>query len=348
VSDFATKVKFDRWRPYYFYLPTIRALRDFEALFVIQAPYLAYLSERPYIATHMGGEIWFECSRDDLLGRLQRAAFEHANLLIASNPWSFAFARRYGFSNLVCMPTLLDPDRYAPGTADLRDQWIEEVGGDFFVLTTARVDDLFKGSNLALEGFRLFCEKNPNARLVLIGWGADRDTHVKRIKELGLCGKVIWLPPAGKKRLLRYLRSAHVLLDQFILGYFGMTALEAMAVSTPIVMRLEDAQYAEFLHVGPPPVINASNASGIAQALSALSSNREFLKRAGERNREWFMQYSGNADIRECYLDVLAVTAAGYRFDYSESPLRAPLTQAEKIYHEEQLHAAPEFPNYFN
>ncbi len=347
VADFATRRKFDAWRSYYAHLPTIRALREYDALFIIQAPYLAYLSERPYIATHMGGDIWYECSRDDLLGRLQRAAFANANLLIASNPWSFAFARRYGFRNLVCMPTLLNPDDYSPGNPDFRDEWMRETDGDFIVLTTARVDDLFKGSNLALRGFQIFSEKHARARLALIGWGADVERHSGRIRELGLAGKVIWLPPAGKRRLIRYLRSAHVLLDQFVLGYFGMTALEAIAVGTPVVMRLEEAQYSDFLDAGPPPVLNSSDEAEIASALTALCASKDFLKLAGERNRRWFMRYSGDMAIRERYLDLLTVTAAGYRFDYSRSPLQSRISSSEMEYHAEQLRNAPVFPNYF-
>ena len=337
VGDFVSHRKYRTWQEYYGYLPTLRALREYDALYAIQAPYLAYLSERPY---------WFECSRDDLLGRLQRAAFSQANLLIASNPWSFAFARRYGMRNVVCMPTLLNPDDYAPGHPDLRESWRQEIGGTFFVLTTARADDLFKGSHVALEGFRLFSQKNPDARLLLIGWGADLARHAERIQQSGLAGKVLWLPPAGKRRLIRYLRSAHVLLDQFVLGYFGMTALEAIAVGTPVVMRLEADQYGDFLDAGPPPVMNASNESEIAAALRALSESQDFLAQAGEGNRQWFMRYSGGEDMRESYLDVLAATAAGHRFNYTRSPLQMPLSKLERDYHQEQLRLAPTFPNY--
>src|SRR5258706_12278207 len=43
----------------------------------------------------MGGDIWYECSRDDAHGRLQRIAFASAKAFLVSNPWSFAHARRF-------------------------------------------------------------------------------------------------------------------------------------------------------------------------------------------------------------------------------------------------------------
>ena len=299
------------------------------------------------MATHMGGDIWFECSRDDMLGRLQRASFSNANLFIASNPWSYAFGRRYGMRNMVCMPTLLNPEDYSPGEPELREEWQQKTGGDFFVLTTARADDLFKGSHIALEGFRLFSEKYPNARLLLIGWGNDIDRHIRRIEDLGLAGKVLWLPPVGKRRLIRYLRSAHVLLDQFVLGYYGMTALEALAVGVPVLMRLETEQYAAFSDAGAPPVTNASNGIEVAQSLYRFAKDRRLLAEAGVLNREWFMRYSGDKSVREKYLDVLVAIAAGYRFNYQSSPLRRSLSEDERDYHRDQLKNAPEFPNYY-
>ena len=58
------------------------------------------------------------------------------------------------------------------------------------------------------------------------------------------------------------------------------------------------------------------------------------------------MRYSGGEDMRESYLDVLAATAAGHRFNYTRSPLQMPLSKLERDYHQEQLRLAPTFPNY--
>jgi glycosyltransferase involved in cell wall biosynthesis len=346
MPDFVTLADHAWYAPYHAFLPLITRLREFDTLFAVQAPYFAYLSHRPYMVTHMGGEIWYECSRDDRLGHLQRAAFQHAQVVIASNPWSYAFARRYGLRNMIYVPTLLDPGVYSPGPPELRAEWQARSGGRFFILSTARVDDFYKGSDIGLLAVRGFLHRHPEARLVQIAWGSDLEKHQQQINEFGLQGQVLFLPPAGKRRLIRYLRSAHVLLDQFRLGYYGMTALEAMATALPTIMRLNVEQYEAFSDAGAPPVCEAGDVATIDAQLEKLCVEPAEAARVGERQRAWFMRYSGAAEWPDFYRDLLTAIGAGYRISYSRSPLRARLTDAERAYHADELAAAPPFPNY--
>ncbi len=347
MPPFVRESDYCRWRDYYCFLPMIEVARRFDSLFVIQAPYIAYLSKKPYIATHMGGDIWYECSRDDMLGHLQRKAFSQATLLIASNPWSYAFARRYGMRNMVYMPTILNSEEYSPGPAVFREEWEKTTGGTFFVLSTARVDELFKGSRIGLDGFARFAARHPNVRLIQLGWGADLEVHRTQIASMGLEEKITVIPLAGKRRLINYLRSADCLLDQFVVGYYGMTALEAMAVGLPVIMRLEAAQYDAFSDAGAPPVYNVQTAEEVADVLERLATSPEERMQAARKCRDWFMRYSGDAHWAQSYLDLLISAASGHRFSFSQSPLRSPLNQTEREYHRVELSNAPLFPNYF-
>lgn len=342
----APHLKHVRWQKYSTFARTIEALASNDSSFVIQAPYLAYLSGKPYVASHMGGDIWYECSRGDALGRIQRDAFSTANFLIASNPWSYAFARRYGFSNMIYIPTILDDAEYAPGVPEYRPQWAKEYGGSFFVLSTARLDDFVKGSNIAIEGFIRFSTEFPEARLGLLGWGNDFSTYRKTLSKFGIADKVFFLPLAGKKRLIKYLRSAHCLLDQFVLGYFGFTALEALACGLPVVMRLETEQYAAMIVDGPPPVMNCASGGKISESLCALARSPSTREEVSKQGRTWFLHNSGSSKWGQSYVDVLTYSAMGKHFDFGQSPLSAPLTKDEQRYHDEELKCAPLFPNY--
>jgi glycosyltransferase involved in cell wall biosynthesis len=347
MPSWVQPTKYFRWQNFYSFLPLLTRLRECEVLLAIQSPYLAFLSQKPYIVTHMGGDIWYECSRDDQLGQLQRTAFTQAKLCIASNPWSYAFARRYGMRNMVYLPTLLNPDDYSPGISSDRQLWERETGGKFFVLTTARADGRYKGLQIALEGFARFSRGNPEARLIALGWGADLETQRQLSERFGIADKVLVLPTVGKKRLISYLRSADCLLDQFVLGYFGMTALEAMACGVPVIMKLQDAQFDAFSDAGVPPILNSGSVESVAAALTALASDSVFRETASRRSREWFMGYSGKSDWGEAYLDILFAAANGYEFDYARSPLAGPLGRDEESYHADELLKAPTFPNYF-
>jgi glycosyltransferase involved in cell wall biosynthesis len=340
LSDFA------RWPDYLSQLPTLEKLQQYGALLTTQVPYLAYLSGRPYLVAQCGGDLWYECARDDALGRLQRAAFHHANAFLVSNPWSFAHARRYGMRHLVYLPLILDQDTYCPGNGVVREQWQAQSGGNFFVLSTARVDQFYKGSGVGLEGFAIFSREHAGARLVQMGWGNDFEPMRQRLVELGIADCTIILPVAGKRRIISYLRSADCLLDQFRLGYFGATGLEAMACGLPAIMRLERDQYEALCETGAPPVLDASTPGEVCMQLRRLSSDNEWAALVRQQHRDWFVRNHGSAQWWPSYFAMLLLTARGHRFRFNGSPLCAPLDQEEREYHAAELAKAPPFPNY--
>jgi glycosyltransferase involved in cell wall biosynthesis len=346
LPGFVRADDFNRWPAYFSYLPLLDKLQQFDSLYTVQAPYLAYLSGRPYVATHMGGDIWYECSRGDALGELQRQAFDRADAITVSNPWSPAFARRYGMRNMIVLPMILDTAQYCPGPPIWREEWRAKTGGNFFVLSTARLDDRYKGSNLAIEGFARLAAERPGARLVLLGWGNDLEKHKEKLRALGIADRVLFLPPSGKKRLIQYLRSADCLLDQFVLGYFGLTALEAMSVGLPVIMRLETAQYDAFLDTGAPPVLSAESVAGVAGTLVRLADNPEYRNDIAEKELAWFARSASPQAWGGTYRDLLVAAAVGHKFNFSNSPLAEPLGRDELEYHRHELENAPLFPNY--
>ena len=344
--DYASVLDVVRWKEYFSHLPTYEFLQRYDAILAAQFPYFAYLARRPYLATQVGGDIWYECSRDDGYGRLQRASFAAARAFLVSNPWSFAFARRYGFKHLTYLPFILDDQIYRPGDPVYRAEWQRRIGGSFFVLSTARLDDYYKGSSLALDGFAQFAAGHPEARLVLIGWGEDLNRLRDRLARLGIAERTLILPVAGKRRLIDYLRSADCLLGQFVLGYYGAADIEAMACGLPIVMKLNRAQYDAFCEAGAPPVLDAGSAGQVADRLASLASQPDARRDLRARHRQWFLDSHGATRWGPVYADFLVATASGHRFNFSDSPLRRPLSSAERQYHAEELAGAPVFPNY--
>jgi len=328
-------------------LPLVRSLREYDALLAVQSPYLAYLSGRPYVATQMGGDIWYECSRDDTLGRLQRRAFAQAGAFMMSNPWSPAFARRYGLHNLVYVPYMIDEDRYSPGPGDARTQWRLVTGGEFFVLLTSRQDFRFKGSDIAIRAFARFAAEVPQARLVVTGWGADQSRAMDLFRQFGIAERVHLVPVVGKKRLVDYLRSADCVLDQLSIGYFGASALEAMACGRPVIMNLNQAQYDALIPEGCAPICQAADEQQVLERLRHLHDYPDHARACGESLRRWFLRTHDNRKWARINDAILLGSARGCLPSFDDSPLRQPCDTYEEAYHSAELAAAPPFPNYF-
>jgi glycosyltransferase involved in cell wall biosynthesis len=342
-AAFVDPEKLPRYWSYYCFLNTYEALQQMDALWCTQAPYFGYLSERPYVASQCGGDMWIEASRGDTLGALQRASFGGARVFLVSNPWSFAHARRYGFDNMVYLPLILDQDVHKPGPGAARAAWQEASGGDFFILSTTRKDEQDKGSSIGMKGFAAFSRSHPGARLVLVRWGRDREQAERLTQDLGIADKVIWLPLSGKRRVRDYLRSADCFIDQFVLGYYGVGGLEAMACGLPMIGRLERDQYDALCETGAPPVRQATCAEEVARHLVELAGNADFRKGLGEEHRSWFLANHGSDRWLADYQAVLTATALRRPASFLRSPLAERLTPEERSYHARGLAAAPPF-----
>lgn len=327
-------------------LPLFERLGRHEVLQAAQFQYAAYVSGTPYVFGQSGGEIWFDPARDDAYGRLQRRALEKAAVILTSNPITLAHMRRYGWAHSLYVPWFLDDEIYAPGPADMRPEWRERTGGDFFVLMSARIDDHWKGSQIALEGFARFAADHPGARLVTLRWGAEEASLDERLRALGIADRVLILPCVGKRRLVRLLRSADVLIEQFVLGYYGGSALEALACGTPVVMRLEAEQYAGLLKGDTPPVLQAATAPEVADRLRELAASTALAGDVRERSRDWFLRNHAASTWMGPYTQLLRHVASGRRLPFAGSPLAQAKSRAEIDYEAAQLAGAPIFPSY--
>lgn len=332
INDFA---------PYLSLINTLIELQHKDVLWCTQCVYMGFLAHRPYVASQMGGDLWLEASRGDMLGDLMRRSFGSARMLLASNPWSFAHARRFGYRQMIYLPKVLDEEDYRPGKGRSREEWVNTSGGDFYVLTTSRFDERNKGSSIGLEGFARFSKRHPSARLVFVGWGKDAVQLRQRLEELGVTGKVLQMPVSGKARLRDYLRSADIFIDQFVLGYFGSAGLEAMACGLPMIGRIETDQYDALCETGAPPVLNCSTAVQVADALERMASNSQQRMDTARDHREWFIKNHGSERWKEEYAAILAATAQRREMAFSGSPLSEPLGKDEIEYLKKGLQEAP-------
>ncbi|MBY0422989.1 MAG: glycosyltransferase, partial [Parvularculaceae bacterium] len=347
LPPFARRSDFLRYRKYFANLPGLERLQAFDALLAVQSVYMAYLANRPYAAATMGGDIWLEASRGDSVGQLQRLAYRKAGATLVSNPWIYAKCRRLGIKNAVYLPYCIDENRYAPGAPSFREEWEARTGGRFFALTTSRMNSNEKGSEIGISGFIAFVRQCPAARLIVLDWGDEAAETRAALAREGVTDKALFLPPVGKKRLVAYLNSADCLIDQFRIGNYGASALEAAGCGLPVVMRFEAEQYAAMAEGGAPPFLNAATPDAVCAALLQLEGAPALREALRTRHREWLVASHGGARWSEAYENMLGFIASGASFDFTQSPIARPLSEEENAYHAAQLRAAPSYPSYF-
>jgi glycosyltransferase involved in cell wall biosynthesis len=324
------------------YHPWARELQGFDVSLAASIPIASYLSARPYCAFSVGGDLQFDCGRADALGRVLGLSFAGARFLILGNPHPLAHCRRLGFANAVYVPYPMDDHRYCPGEPRARPAWEQQFGPGFYVLSTARVDHAVKGNGGAqLQSLVDAARARPQLRFVFLSWGKDVGLLQEAVRQQGLGTQFLFLPPVGKQRLIDYYRSADAVLDQFVYGYYGATALEAASVGKPVIMRLRAEHYAPLYEGDVAPVHNCPTPTDVYRALLELVDRPQEARERGLALRRWLGRHHGRERTMPILLGLLRLAATQTPLPADlVSPLLDPLSPDEQTYHQGCLRPA--------
>jgi glycosyltransferase involved in cell wall biosynthesis len=319
----------------YPYFRWAEMLARHEVTYIASTPFPAYASGKPYCIFSVGGDMQFDCGRNDDYGKAMRMAFAEARFILATNPHTLGHCRRLGLSNAVYLPYPMDSEHYCPGQGRARMDWSSRFGGTVYVLTTSRIDRDVKGYDGAFfETLRKVALERPEVRYVFIAWGSDAQSFRDRIARLGLQDVFIMLEPAGKLRLIDYYRSCDIVLDQLTYGYYGATGLEAAATGKPIIMQLRAEQYAALYRGDAPPMINAASPDELYRNLLALIDDPERRHHAGTALRQWLVRNHGEQKAVPLLLSLLQVAADRIPVPGDcPNPLLDPEHDDERAYH---------------
>lgn len=107
---------------------------------------------------------------------------------------------------------------------------------------------------------------------------------VDRLRSLGAPIRLDLVSGVSNRQVLERFRRADVVADQFINGYHGYTALEAMALGKPVLCYLRDPN--DVLAPESCPIIN-THPRAIESVLSGLMARRGQLQDIGKRSRNY-------------------------------------------------------------
>lgn len=320
---------------FYPYFAWASSLAAYDAAFMCSNGFAAYASGMPYCYAPVGGDLQFDCGRGDDYGAALLLAINGAKFVCVSNPHILGHARRLGLSNLAYLPYPMDTERYSPGESPVRAEWEAQWGKGVYVLTTARLDEGVKGHT---EDFFLALVDAVNTsqelRFIFLGWGHSAEKFREQVHAAGLSDRIVILKPVGKKRLIEYYRACDIVLDQFVFGYYGATALEAAAVGKPVIMKLRTEQYAPLYAGDVAPVSNVTTPSEMRDALVALAGDRGKRERLGRDMRDWVVRTHGEQVTVPLMLALLQLAADNVAIpDGLDNPLVDEYSPAEIEYH---------------
>ena len=156
------------------------------------------------------------------------------------------FKKKYEYErNVHIVPTGIEVERFykeninVSKVDELRKKYNLKKD-DFIVLFVGRLAEE-KNVTFLIENHRNLIKKNKKCKLLIIGDGPDIDKFKKQVDELKMTNNVIFTGKVPWDIINEYYQLAHVFVSASHSETQGLTLLEAMAASIPVVACDDDA-----------------------------------------------------------------------------------------------------------
>ena len=147
----------------------------------------------------------------------------------------------------------------------------------------------YKGHVHAFKAFKIIASQIPEAKLLLLGEGSEKELLIEVASTLGLKDKIIFL--GYKKNPYKYISQSDVILIPSVLEPFGLVFIEAMALKTPIVAFDVPAGNEILTHKKTGMLSPVFNENVLAENILFLLSNKIESNRIAENA---FLSYQEN------------------------------------------------------
>jgi D-inositol-3-phosphate glycosyltransferase len=233
-----------------------------------------------------------------------RVVREIADRLIAATPAEEAqLEELYGAEShqIAVVPPGVDLSRFHPIPKDEAKRRVGIPCGDTNILFVGRIEPL-KGIDTLLQAMSILQRQHPdavkNTCVAIIGgdpWATDLDGEMARLQEirarLGIHDLVTFLGAKDQQILPNYYAAAEMVVMPSHYESFGMVALEAMAMGTPVIAS-EVGGLAHLVRHGYTGFhVPSRNPEALAARLYDLLADKERRQELGRQARLYAQEY---------------------------------------------------------
>ncbi len=190
------------------------------------------------------------------------------------------------------LPNAVNPERVRP---DGRRETVRRTLGfeDDFVVGFVGSLKPWHGVEVLLEAFRRLAEREPRARLLLVGDGPEREKIEAHAADM--TGRVVLTGPVGHEMVLGYLEAMDVCTAPYSTAkdfYFSpLKVFEYMAMGRPVVA----SRVAQIIDLIKPEetglLVEPGDPNALAEALARVARRPEAALRMGSAARRWVVEH---------------------------------------------------------
>jgi glycosyltransferase involved in cell wall biosynthesis len=135
-----------------------------------------------------------------------------------------------------------------------------------------------KGIDVLIEAMPLVLSKIPGATLTVAGDGSERERLVNQCNELQVTSSVHWAGTVPREEALKMLSGADIAVVPSRFEGFGLTAIEAMALGTPVLASNTDGLAEIIRHGETGWLFTSGDPAALADGVTELWEQPELRK----------------------------------------------------------------------
>lgn len=162
----------------------------------------------------------------------------------------------------------------------------------------------FKGTDVLLKGFALYCRRGGKGELRLPRKGQDLHAAIALISQLAIEERVRWLDEMPLSSFYKEMTAADLVCDQFGSSYPGMVTTDAYALGRPVMAKLRPEIFSQRFPESLPG-FNAETPEQIADHLMTMEKDRNVLADMGCKSRAYADAYLSPESMAKQLLDKL-------------------------------------------
>lgn len=256
------------------------------AHWILPQGFLAYLCKKlfnvPYVATAHAGDVF--PLKNKFFRLLSNLAIKNSDFCTANSTYTKKELKKIsGSKSIRLIPMGVDVNQFAGKSKNMGLS--EKLGiKKEFILSVGRLVEK-KGTKYLIMAMRAVVEKFPNAKLIIVGDGPERNSLEALTKKLGLGRNVIFAGKISSNNLPEFYSSADLLVGPSIITESGDTEglgvvfLEALASGTCVIGSDVGGIPDIIEHNKTGLLVRQKDSKQLAAAISRLLLNAKLRKR---------------------------------------------------------------------
>lgn len=161
-----------------------------------------------------------------------------------------------------------------------------KLNGDKYILGVGRFV-IVKGFDILIQAFKIFSQKTPNVRLIILGDGEEKENLLNLVNSLALQDLVTFPGNIENSKVFDYLSGCEFLVLPSRPEAFGIVCLEAMAVGKPVI-AFNVGGVSEVVKNGYNGLlVDEHNPDSLAGKMIDLFGNKELAEMLGKNGEEF-------------------------------------------------------------